>query len=58
METKEGIQTNIERERHKLHIMKQRYREFNHPKVLGQSLVLDELINKYNRFLKENKPIA
>lgn len=58
METKEGIQFSIERERYKLHIMKERYREFNHPKVLGQSLVLDELINKYNRFLKKNKPIA
>ena len=58
METKEGIKFSIEQERHKLHKMK-RYRDFNHPKVLRQSIVLDELINQYNRFLlKENKPIA
>jgi len=58
MKTKEGIRFDIEQERNKLHKMKQRYRDFNHPKVLRQSIVLDELINQYNRFLKENKPIA
>ncbi|ANY73205.1 MULTISPECIES: aspartyl-phosphate phosphatase Spo0E family protein [Paenibacillus] len=58
MKTKDGMKFDIERERNKLHKMKQRYRDFNHPKVLEQSAVLDELINQYNRFLREDKPIA
>lgn len=43
----------IEKERLKLHQMQTEYDDLSHPKVLRQSVLLDELINMYNRtFLK------
>ncbi|GGF66338.1 hypothetical protein GCM10010912_09190 [Paenibacillus albidus] len=38
----------IERARYKLHQMQMQYGSFNHPKVLRQSVALDELLNQYN----------
>lgn len=46
------IQYTIEQERSKLHQMKRHYRDFNHPVVLRQSVLLDELINQYFISLK------
>ncbi|GAB6928506.1 hypothetical protein JCM10914A_24890 [Paenibacillus sp. JCM 10914] len=55
MKTMEVIKNDIEQERHKLHRMKQRYCDFNHPKVLRQSVVLDELLNQYSSSIRATK---
>ncbi|MFM9280930.1 aspartyl-phosphate phosphatase Spo0E family protein [Paenibacillus jiagnxiensis] len=54
------LQIQIERARQKLHLLVQKYDEMGHPRVLEQSMRLDELINQYNRVGKEKikKPIA
>ncbi|MFM9278628.1 aspartyl-phosphate phosphatase Spo0E family protein [Paenibacillus jiagnxiensis] len=54
------LRIRIERERQRLHLMVQKYGELSHPRVLKQSIRLDELINQYNRMGKEKikKPIA
>lgn len=50
------IQNCIEVARQKLHFTWQKYGEFGHPKVIEQSIILDELINQYNRQIIK-KPI-
>ncbi len=51
-----AIRIHIERERSKLYRMQIQYDDFSHPKVIRQSVLLDELINKYNQaFLKERR---
>lgn len=52
-----AIRIHIEEERSKLYQMQIKYDDFSHPKVIQQSVLLDELINKYNQaFLKERRP--
>ncbi|CAI6081075.1 hypothetical protein PAECIP112173_03100 [Paenibacillus sp. JJ-100] len=46
----------IEEAREKLHQLKTEYGELVHPKVIHQSMVLDELINQYNH-VKRLKPM-
>lgn len=41
------LQKKIEDARQKLYILEQRYNDFQHPLVLKQSMLLDELINEY-----------
>lgn len=48
------IKDNIEKARQKLHQLELQYEGLRHPKVLEQSMYLDELINKYNRLLYRN----
>ncbi|WP_342564192.1 aspartyl-phosphate phosphatase Spo0E family protein [Paenibacillus sp. FSL R7-0345] len=45
----EGIKQSIEQARYKLNKL-ERQLELGHPAVLHQSMVLDELINEYNRY--------
>ncbi|WP_106769310.1 Spo0E family sporulation regulatory protein-aspartic acid phosphatase [Paenibacillus faecalis] len=54
------IQDSIERERHKLHFLTQEYGALGHPKVIQQSMVLDDLINQYIKLDKKKveKPTA
>lgn len=52
------IKHTIEQERSKLHQMRRRYRDFSHPMVLRQSVLLDELINQYFISLKKTHPLA
>ncbi|MFB5759566.1 Spo0E family sporulation regulatory protein-aspartic acid phosphatase [Paenibacillus medicaginis] len=53
------LQIRIERARKRLHLQVQKH-GLGHPRVLEQSMRLDELINQYNRLGKEKikKPIA
>jgi hypothetical protein len=54
------IQARMERARHKMHLLVQEYGGFEHSKVIKQSMLLDELINQYNRIdgQKLKKPIV
>jgi len=54
------LRIQIERERQRLHLLVQECGELNHPRIIKQSMRLDELINQYNRMEKEKlkKPIA
>ncbi|MEC0330587.1 aspartyl-phosphate phosphatase Spo0E family protein [Paenibacillus macerans] len=57
----DGIQARIERERNKLHVLTEKYNgQFGHPRVIHQSMILDELINQYYQLHIRNikKPIA
>ncbi|ETT69719.1 hypothetical protein C173_17476 [Paenibacillus sp. FSL R7-277] len=42
------VQVRIERARNRLHILAEKHHDLQHPAVLKQSMVLDELINQYN----------
>ncbi|MFB5674922.1 aspartyl-phosphate phosphatase Spo0E family protein [Paenibacillus terreus] len=54
------LRIQIERARQKLHLLVQECGELSHPRIIKQSMQLDELINRYNRTEKEKlkKPIA
>lgn len=55
------VQARIEKARTKLHVLTEKYDgQFGHPVVIAQSVVLDQLINQYNRLHENNrkKPIA
>lgn len=57
----DGILVKIERERNKLHMLTEKYNgQFGHPRVIHQSMILDELINLYYQLYDRNikKPIA
>lgn len=43
------VQVRIERARNQLHILAEKHHDLQHPAVLKQSRVLDELINQYNK---------
>ncbi|QOS81749.1 aspartyl-phosphate phosphatase Spo0E family protein [Paenibacillus sp. JNUCC31] len=43
------IQLRIERARTRLHALAKKHRGVQHPAVIKQSMVLDDLINQYNR---------
>ncbi|UPK47651.1 MULTISPECIES: aspartyl-phosphate phosphatase Spo0E family protein [Paenibacillus] len=52
------LKNQIEKARHNLHMLVEHNEgRFGHPDVLQQSMVLDELINEYNR-MHLNKPRA
>ncbi|WP_405113088.1 aspartyl-phosphate phosphatase Spo0E family protein [Paenibacillus sp. FSL K6-1217] len=42
------VEVRIEQARNRLHILAEKHQDFQHPAVLKQSMVLDELINQYN----------
>ncbi|QQZ64543.1 aspartyl-phosphate phosphatase Spo0E family protein (plasmid) [Paenibacillus sonchi] len=54
------MQLQIERARKRLHALTEKHRNFLHPAVIKQSMVLDELINQYNRIGEQQikKPIG
>ncbi|MGG0823527.1 aspartyl-phosphate phosphatase Spo0E family protein [Paenibacillus turicensis] len=55
------VQARIEKARNQLHILTEKYNgQFGHPQVISQSVLLDELINQYNRLreLHKKKPTA
>jgi len=53
------MQLRIERARNRLHVMAEKYGKFQHPAVIKQSIILDELINQYNRAGEQiKKPIV
>lgn len=43
------VHARIERARKRLHMLAEKHHNLQHPAVLKQSMVLDELINQYNR---------
>nr|WP_238652063.1 aspartyl-phosphate phosphatase Spo0E family protein [Paenibacillus piscarius] len=43
------VQIRIERARKQLHMLAEKHHDLQHPAVLKQSMLLDELINQYNR---------
>ncbi|GAA0135056.1 hypothetical protein YSY43_18960 [Paenibacillus sp. YSY-4.3] len=49
------LKKRIEEARQKLHRLELLYGGLQHPKVLEQSILLDELINKYNRITYRNR---
>ncbi|WP_083205374.1 aspartyl-phosphate phosphatase Spo0E family protein [Bacillus sp. FJAT-27264] len=44
-----AILLQVERAREELHQTQKRYGFFTHPKVIEQSMILDELLNQYQR---------
>lgn len=53
------IQLRIERARNRLHALTTKHENFQHPAVIKQSMVLDELINQYNSIGEQmKKPIG
>lgn len=42
------VQVRIERARNRLHFLAEKHHDLQHPAVLKQSMVLDDLINQYN----------
>lgn len=53
------MQLRIEGARNRLYDLAGKYGDFQHPAVIKQSMVLDELINQYNRAGKQiKKPIV
>lgn len=61
MTTKILLKLRIECARTRLHeLAKKHSAEFGHPAVIKQSILLDELINQYNRLVGEQlkKPIV
>ncbi|WP_337035804.1 aspartyl-phosphate phosphatase Spo0E family protein [Paenibacillus illinoisensis] len=53
------IQLRIERARNRLHHLTEKHGNFQHPAVIKQSMLLDELINQYNRTGEQiKKPIG
>ncbi|MHA7584732.1 aspartyl-phosphate phosphatase Spo0E family protein [Paenibacillus vandeheii] len=53
------MQLRIERARNRLYVLTEKYGDFQHPAVIKQSMVLDELINQYNRAGEQiKKPIV
>ncbi|MEK3718045.1 aspartyl-phosphate phosphatase Spo0E family protein [Paenibacillus sp. FSL R7-0333] len=49
------VRIRIEQARSKLHKLHIQYGGFNHPEVLRQSVVLDELLNAYDNAYRMNK---
>ncbi|MEK4003973.1 aspartyl-phosphate phosphatase Spo0E family protein [Paenibacillus sp. FSL H3-0333] len=49
------VRIRIEQARSKLHKLHIQYGGFNHPQVLRQSVVLDELLNAYDNAYRMNK---
>lgn len=49
------MKVRIERARNRLHTLTEKHRNFQHPAVIKQSMVLDELINQYNRTGEQKK---
>lgn len=43
------VQARIECARNQLHMLAEKHHDLQHPAVLKQSMVLDELINQYNK---------
>lgn len=53
------LQLRIERARNRLHILAEKHGGVQHPAVIKQSMVLDDLINQYNRSGEQmKKPIG
>lgn len=54
------MQLRIERARNRLHALSEKHENFQHPAVIKQSMVLDDLINQYNRIGEQQikKPIG
>ncbi|NQX49767.1 aspartyl-phosphate phosphatase Spo0E family protein [Paenibacillus tritici] len=53
------MQLRIERARNRLYTLTNQYGNFQHPAVIKQSMVLDELINQYNVIGEQlKKPIG
>lgn len=48
-----SVRIRIERARNKLHKLQIQYGGFNHPEVLRQSVVLDELLNTYDHSYRD-----
>ncbi|BFH64386.1 MULTISPECIES: aspartyl-phosphate phosphatase Spo0E family protein [Paenibacillus] len=55
MNSVELTQISMEEARQRLYRMVQQYGDVWNPKVIRQSMVLDELINNYNRAVKDQK---
>lgn len=54
-----SVRIRIERARSKLHKLQVQYGGFGHPKVIRQSVVLDELLNSYyNTYRMKKRPPA
>ncbi|MEK4519725.1 aspartyl-phosphate phosphatase Spo0E family protein [Paenibacillus sp. FSL H8-0122] len=49
------VRIRIEQARSKLYTLHIQYGGFNHPEVLRQSVVLDELLNAYDNAYRMNK---
>lgn len=49
------VRIRIEQARSKLHTLHIQYGGFNHPEVLRQSVVLDELLNAYDNAYRMSK---
>lgn len=49
------IQRRIDRARKHLHILVEKYGEIQHPAVIKQSMVLDDLINQYNHEIAQER---
>ncbi|MCP1137526.1 aspartyl-phosphate phosphatase Spo0E family protein [Paenibacillus polysaccharolyticus] len=60
MEKSMLIKLRIERARNRLHALTAKHENFQHPAVIKQSMVLDDLINQYNRIGDQQikKPIG
>ncbi|CAI6084269.1 hypothetical protein PAECIP112173_04231 [Paenibacillus sp. JJ-100] len=54
VQDRETIQECIEKARQKLYQIADHHPELWHPEVIHQSMVLDELINEYNRLVNKN----
>ncbi|MDR0269388.1 aspartyl-phosphate phosphatase Spo0E family protein [Paenibacillus sp.] len=55
MKSVELTQMSMEEARQRLYLMVQQYGCVWNPKVIRQSMVLDELINNYNRAVKDQE---
>ncbi|PYE50709.1 aspartyl-phosphate phosphatase Spo0E family protein [Paenibacillus barcinonensis] len=53
---RDELKLRIEEARERLHQLKTEYGDLLHPQVIHQSMVLDELINRYNA-VKRVKPM-
>ncbi|MGE6668544.1 aspartyl-phosphate phosphatase Spo0E family protein [Paenibacillus xylanexedens] len=51
------IQLRIERARNLLYALAEKHRGVQHPAVIKQSMILDDLINQYNKEGAQKKPI-
>ena len=49
-----GLKLEIELARELLYVKEREYGSFQHPEVIRQSIVLDELMNKYYRATKKS----
>lgn len=55
MKKKVFIQRRIDRARKHLHILVEKHGGIQHPAVIKQSMVLDDLINQYNREVAQER---